>query len=220
MDRVSRRPDSSETRPARKHWRQLWVCCSQSLAVSGKQPSCGCVAVKAWLCQGSSQAVGVLQSKLGYVREAAKLWVCCSQSLAVSGKQPSCGCVAVKAWLCQGSSQAVGVLQSKLGCVREAAKLWVCCSQSLAVSGNQPSCRCVAVKAGVMEPAWTATQPQLGCFPDTEPTVEADASWLLTHGAQAWIPREIPIDRSGGNLPHKAGIDRMNSPYMLLGTMT
>lgn len=47
-----------------------------------------------------------------------------------------------------------------------------------------------------LETALAVLQSRLGCFPEIEPTVKAVASWVLTHGALAWIPREVPITRS------------------------
>ena len=38
----------------------------------------------------------------------------------------------------------------------------------------------------------------LGWFQDIEPTVEAAAMYLLNHNALAWLPLDLPIDKSEG----------------------
>ena len=63
----------------------------------------------------------------------------------------------------------------------------------------------------------------LGWFPDTEPTVAAAAMYLLNNDALAWLPLNLPIDKSEGNHSWSGGIElhayEMYFPQALLGNL-
>ena len=52
----------------------------------------------------------------------------------------------------------------------------------------------------------------LGWFPDTEPTVAAAAMYLLNNDALAWLPLNLPIDKSEGNHSWSGGFELHASP--------
>ena len=58
----------------------------------------------------------------------------------------------------------------------------------------------------------------LGWFPDTEPTVEAAAMYLLNSGALAWLPQGLPIDRSEGKHRWSEGVELHASPPCIAGS--
>ena len=52
----------------------------------------------------------------------------------------------------------------------------------------------------------------LGWFPDTEPTVAAAAMYLLNNDALAWLPLNLPVDKSEGNHRWSGGLELHASP--------
>ena len=74
-----------------------------------------------------------------------------------------------------------------------------------------------------LETILAVMQSCLGWFPDTEPTVEAAAMYLLNNDALAWLPLNLPIDKSEGNHRWSRGFGlhayEMYLPQALLGNL-
>ena len=64
-----------------------------------------------------------------------------------------------------------------------------------------------ALNEDALETILAVMQSCLGWFPDTEPTVAAAAMYLLNNDALAWLPLDLPIDKSEGNYRWSGGFE-------------
>ena len=69
-----------------------------------------------------------------------------------------------------------------------------------------------ALNEDALETCLAVMKSCLGWFPDTEPTVAAAAMYLLNSDALAWLPLDLPVDKSEGNHRWSTGFQVHTSP--------